>query len=575
MIALLFKNWKLFLDILMVVGAILAFTFWDPIGMFTNSRTKQTANLVTGVRDIGQLVTAEYYGEVISSWKEFKLTEFPEDTLTDYAEKTFQDIQFLVWQYRGERPRNFFSRLRQDAVYQSFTRHAAYPELVAMLADRYTSKKLNNIYAGEQLQSGIEEKTYRSLLNEIKGYEKELRKKYNLKKRQENDEFLADVEDYLFDTPAFIYDFFAYYQFLVQETSTRKEKKKNIVFIGRGSVRAGFDFGVLNESNFLYDEDEKIVHFYGIKPSVLDVDINPWFIPERKVKGFELVSYSGDVNFMEAKEVKKQCKQKLLNQARNASIIQRAEENGQEALRNFFSLLLDEPELEVAFHTHPYDQLLAIIKADTLVDRIEATVVDSLYHRYRSQLDTLNEAKGEKSTQHFKRFITGLKSLYFLNEDYRFSYYSLVANQILKDTFHVDSMDFNLLITARDTLRTSESRLYTTITNTHEIWFSESDFRNSFNEMIHLIEQESLSSFDSTLDLAVLKFQSTDLDRLESIFEHPDTLYNTSHNWQYLNAMELDTLKKVQMYRAIRSEKLAPLAKLKTGINEFIDRLKK
>ena len=48
-----------------------------------------------------------------------------------------------------------------------------------------------------------------------------------------------------------------------------------------------------------------MIHFYGIKPTVLDVDINPWFIPERKVKGFELVSFSGNVNFEEAKEVKR------------------------------------------------------------------------------------------------------------------------------------------------------------------------------------------------------------------------------------------------------------------------------
>ena len=96
------------------------------------------------------------------------------------------------------------------------------------------------------------------------------------------------------------------------------------------------------------------------------------------MKGFELVSFSGDVDFEEAKEVKRQCKQKLLNQARNADIVRRAEANGKEALRNFFSLLLDEPKLVVSFHTHPYDHHLEIIQADTLVDRAEAIFIDSL-----------------------------------------------------------------------------------------------------------------------------------------------------------------------------------------------------
>ena len=101
MIYFLLKNWKLFLDILLVVGGIIAFTLWDPIGMFTNAKTKRTANLITGVRDIGQLVTAEYYGEVISSWKEFKLTEFPSDTLTDFAEEAWQEVAYIIWLNRN------------------------------------------------------------------------------------------------------------------------------------------------------------------------------------------------------------------------------------------------------------------------------------------------------------------------------------------------------------------------------------------------------------------------------------------------------------------------------------------
>src|SRR4029077_12762079 len=69
------------------------FTFWDPFDIFQQSKLKQTANLVTSVRDIGQLVTAEYFGEVISSWKEFKLNEYPEDTITQHAGELFTELK--------------------------------------------------------------------------------------------------------------------------------------------------------------------------------------------------------------------------------------------------------------------------------------------------------------------------------------------------------------------------------------------------------------------------------------------------------------------------------------------------
>lgn len=575
MIAFLFKNWKLLLDILLVVGAILAFTFWDPIGMFTNARTKQTANLVTGVRDIGQLVTAEYYGEVISSWKEFKLTEFPQDTLTDYAEDTFRDLRFLIWKHRAVGSRNFFNSIRQEEEYKNYSKHAAYPELITMLADRYTSKKLKNIYVNEKLKEGIEERTYKKILGEIRKDEKNLRKRHDLKKRQENDEFLADVEDYLFETPSYIYDFFGYYQYLIEERNTKKERKKNIVFIGRGSVKAGFDFGKLNETNFLYDDEEKIVHFYGIKPAVLDVDINPWFIPERKVKGFELVSYSGDVNFTEAKEVKRQCKQKLLDQARGAEIIQQAEKNGEEALQSFFALLLDEPSLKVSFHTHPYDQYLAIIKADTLVDRSEAHLIDSLYNDYLIQLDTLPPLRQEKLTQHFCRFVSGLQKLDYLNNGYGFSYFSLIANRILRDTFHVSNEDHQLLISSRDTLRSEKGILSTTISRDHSSWFLDRDVRIDFNTAVDLIENESLSRFDSTLNFSNYEFQIVDKTDSISIASYKLQLSTIPSDWEVLKRAELDTAVKALDISLSEQNKKRPLRRLSSSLNELIARLKK
>ena len=93
MIVFFIRNWKLLLDCVIVVAAILAFTFWDPFNIFNTRKLRQTATLVTSIREIGELVTAEYYGEVIASWKEFKLTEPPVDETQFFAEEMYLNLK--------------------------------------------------------------------------------------------------------------------------------------------------------------------------------------------------------------------------------------------------------------------------------------------------------------------------------------------------------------------------------------------------------------------------------------------------------------------------------------------------
>ena len=103
MIALFLKKyWSYILDSLIVVAVILAFTFWDPFGIFNTAKIRQTATLVTGIREIGELVTAEYYGEVISSWKEFKLTQYPTDTLSGFARKYYNELKNRIGVLKGK-----------------------------------------------------------------------------------------------------------------------------------------------------------------------------------------------------------------------------------------------------------------------------------------------------------------------------------------------------------------------------------------------------------------------------------------------------------------------------------------
>ena len=311
------------------------------------------------------------------------------------------------------------------------------------------------------------------------------------------------------EVPGFIDGFYKYYGFLTKKhLESGSNRRKEIVFIGRGWVKAGFDFGKLNEGNFMYDEANKSVHFFGIKPVILDTDINPWFIPERKVKGFELVNYSGKVNFEDAKAVKKQCKEKLLEQARKADIVKKAMENGEETLKNFFSLILDEPDIKVRFHTHPFDLHYAMIAADTLVDINEAIFIQELYEKQMKKIDKAKkERDGEKlslalkENQLMKIFINQLKQLNFIDSGFHFNYYSIAAAEILKDTFHISICDRQKLIDLRDKLNISTDSLHfiTKIVLKNPLWFDEdgysegTDFRDEFNHTMNALETHAIS----------------------------------------------------------------------------------
>jgi hypothetical protein len=638
MIGFLFKNWKLFLDIILVVGGILAFTFFDPLGIFNNTKLQSTANMVSGVKDIGQLVTAEYYGEVISSWKEFKLTEFPEDTISYKAEQLYTELKIATSEV-DIKFRNFYKKEFGDDYKDKYGKEFYY-KFLAFLAKEQIGLNVDKVFdeKDSDLKRNYEKKIIEFMYDDSKNFYKSLEKKY---KKQADSLVDNDFANYLSEVPGFVNDFYDYYGFLTKKhIESGSNKRKEIVFIGRGWVKAGFDFGKLNEGNFMYDESNKSVHFFGIKPEVLDTDINPWFIPERKVKGFELVDYSGKVSFEDAKAVKKQCKEKLLDQANRADIIKKALENGEEALKNFFALILDEPDIKVKFHTHPFDLHYAMIMADTLIDINEALFIQSLYQsemeKWNSPGSDEERSMLEKRQQLFWHFIKQLKELNFIDSAYRFNFYSMAAANILSDTFNISLDDRDTLIALRDTLMpTVDSlNLTTNIVSQHPGWFGEGDFRYDFNHTMELLENEAIMyEVDDTCELwnetlkrnryqlylngkfmeglknkLVVNGDTSDFiscngnvdqsnffeniqydmnytlvlddtieraDTIDSILTRYENKRSYSNQLDSLNRNEMQAIIAVEQKQVIARNKRNPVQDLRAGVEGFIDKIKK
>ncbi|MEM7298430.1 MAG: hypothetical protein AAF391_09220, partial [Bacteroidota bacterium] len=103
MIGLLLKHWKLILDILIIVAIVVLVFLWNPFNLFGKGlKLQDTANMVSEIKEIGELVTAEYYGEVIASDEEAELGLVERDTIEILGESMYSDIKnVLMMEYEN------------------------------------------------------------------------------------------------------------------------------------------------------------------------------------------------------------------------------------------------------------------------------------------------------------------------------------------------------------------------------------------------------------------------------------------------------------------------------------------
>lgn len=130
------------------------------------------------------------------------------------------------------------------------------------------------------------------------------------------------------------------------------KKERNLVYIGRGWVKAGFDFGALQAKNLeIGPRGKDTVEVSIPAPKVLDADINPWFIPDQ-VKGYELFMNQSDGEPFTSEEilmVKQLCKHKLKTSALEKGILDKARSSGKNSLTSFFQLM-DFKQVQVRIH---------------------------------------------------------------------------------------------------------------------------------------------------------------------------------------------------------------------------------
>ncbi len=452
----LIKNWKLILDIALVLALILLLLLWNPGNMFGKGlKLQHTANMVAEIKEIGELITAEYYGEVIASDEEAMLHIMDVDSIE------WQATTHYIQQLKEPLLKSYLDKstaLYQSAEEKNFWLQNGKERFVNTRLARIKDEIVDSMR--QQLENSLSDHSLNALLLFIATYEHGTsinQKKFIRKSENGNGKYTKkvlhsileveydrivhyaegdpDYQDYAnqgFTTPYRYSDFYFDY---MEQSLPRKQQKVEIAIIGRGSVKAGFRFDQLDERNVVYDEEKQMVYLYGFNAQILYQDINPWFIPEQKVPGYQIIM-AKNASFEKMKELKVHCVEKLRYQAELAGILSQAQENGEMAMAEFFGLIMDREIKKVVFKSNQLAMETKPIIADSIITNSEIIWIDSLVQR---ELKAIGEEQGvvqERRKQLLKAFIAEVSQydIHYKDQRFKYNFFNKHLPAILADT---------------------------------------------------------------------------------------------------------------------------------------------
>ena len=448
----LFKNWKALLDVIVVLALVILLFLWNPFSIFGGGiKLRPTANMVTQIRELGQLVTGEYYGEVIASIGEAR---------TNQQEVAQIEEQAAV----------LYNRLYEAMIYlQDFqnqpkeVKEETYKRLGGLRGRRNT---LRNEISRRNI---LEKLTYHNLLDDFSTeplYEDLLEfvwtrehnrpwKANSLQKEQAlMSIFTHAVDENALSEAQFEEATFSQFYYSKRNAELpRQEAKKRLAVVGRGWVKAGFDFGKLDNTNFYVNEEAGEIHFFGLSATILNADINPWFVPELGIPGFEILDHGGGADFRDAKKVKEYCIGKLVVKAHEAKLLKYAELNGARILKDVFSLLTGKEIKRVFFHNDKIIRLSQEIAEDEHVSYHEAVLMDAQIAQEMHIIDSLratrqNSYKNTQLAQHregnIRMVLQMLQQLPFEDIAGKFNIFSKTAYEMAADSL-LDDQELAIL----------------------------------------------------------------------------------------------------------------------------------
>ncbi|WP_417588765.1 hypothetical protein [Owenweeksia hongkongensis] len=520
MITLISKYWKVILDAILIVALIVLVFIWNPFNVFGKGiEFKPTTNMVMEVKKIGELVTAQYYGEVVASLGEARLNLLKEDDLADKGDLYYQKLKEDIFQSYEEfvlipvsKAKN--NRKRKQAERQG--RRDALKKIEEEYGREYSGSKFETFLTDTLdiiLLFAVEREISEPVSENLNQFKKEKKREKFRTKRLENlyDEIV--LKHATLDTSEFrIYrnqgfsdrsNFSSFYYNITEEEIKNREQ---LAMIGRGSVKAGFNFSTLTERNFRFDESKNILHIFGVTPTILNYDINPWFIPQQAVPGFDIVQSGRKANFLDAVKVKSYCRDKLKASALEAGILEEAQRYGEEVMKSFFSLILDREVMEVRFHDDLEKEYYDQIASDGIIDYTEMTFINVIEKEYRHKIDTTRREILKSAYQiQFQDLLFKLRQLNIRMKDSTevpFNYFTYQLFPIISDSV-ISEKNYSK-ITSEARWAINDSTFAPPAFDTTKHWFvNKSDivnpyrFTEDYNVMLQFLEKRNLFTLGS------------------------------------------------------------------------------
>lgn len=363
----LLNNFRTLVDwaILLVVAGLVV--WWNPFGWrFDGPKLKGTPVSIKSIRAIGQLVTAEYYGEVVQSSAD--IFTVSKDSLLKLMELSYNDIRAII---------NEIETKPEYDARGPFKKEARLNILRYQFPEVYGSRQCRDI----MMLTGREEEKFALEYIRDNSWGTFLAKRYN-----------------------------NYY--------SNEAIKQEVVYVGRGWVKAGIDIQNFGVDNFSYSADSQRITIKGIVPEIFDADINPWFVPELKIKGFEILRSRGQrIRPQMVSRVKEQCKQKLVEDALVRGVLLKAKQNAEESLLHLFTLLLDKQILHLTIDVAKYDLILKGVLYDNFIGRAETEYLYDMAVRDMAVPDAEWYSSFDKQKAELKAMITRLHDTKVETED--------------------------------------------------------------------------------------------------------------------------------------------------------------
>lgn len=320
---------------------------------FNEPEIMESPVLIKEIKEIGELITAEYYGEVYADLFE-SLQDVIEqyDTVYPGTRDSLEQIYPHLKDYYTHLKKNKDQKERIKTNLNAIDSINAEIKITLLIAKQELKIEIDS--AETKYERSKENKTrmrkkHGWLSDEFKMAKEQLEiagkmLKNAKNKFRENKDKLQEAQQNIKQLQREIKKQERYLE-KYQTELNKYRKRNNLVYIGRGWVKAGFNLkklqtGKKNSDIYIDEEDSLKVYVHVAPPEIIDSVINPWFIPEKEIQGYEIFIEAGkEYSHHEVTKVKMQCVKNLVDVAIEKGLFDLATKSGKNTLEHFFRLL--------------------------------------------------------------------------------------------------------------------------------------------------------------------------------------------------------------------------------------------